>query len=357
MPTPVSIDISPWYEHPTTPNRDGLAVSASRAPTYTPIQVSDFEDGTVDTGAGGSDAFPGGSYGSQYRGSPLPVFEGSQSGEWVGDCGHNGNTGFTNGGRYDFSPVLGKGDKVWIKFKAFLPIGYNYTGDPFLKFLRIRTNASGGGANEGYNDIYFEQIDTANGFYYIKEQDDVPKYSLNGHHPVLGVWETYEYHVAFDNVPAASAGTGRARLWKNDELIIDVDDVPTLNTATSEAAWIYFGSFWNGGAPLLLTSISGPIIVGNAITASPSGAGGTLASKIVNSLGQNYFIDSDATPSPAFEDGDTITDSITSETATLAKANQLMYIDDLIIATETPNLVDQSGNPFISSRHTAVNFD
>jgi hypothetical protein len=156
-----------------------------------------------------------------------------------------------------------KGDEIWMYTEIFWPTGFDYDGSPRLKFMRLRTESSGG-SNEGYNDWYIDPAGENTYFDgennvpwaphpFIKEQQDVwYRDALNGQTTapdVSNTWETYEFYLKLDDLPANGGGTGRLRMWKDGALIREETDIEPLNTATSEMKAALWFTFWNGGSP------------------------------------------------------------------------------------------------------------
>jgi hypothetical protein len=175
-----------------------------------------------------------------------------------------GDTGFGSwGGRITFSnlglPNLVPGDEVWYSVKVYMPVGFDYSSNPHLKFMRLHT-ASPGRSNEGYNDLYITpdgpnhwdgSKNSDDPYFFIKEQQDVMMLfgNYNTDRPQRGVWETYEVYLKMDYVSASNGGTSRVRVWKNGKLLADLPNIQTLNSAQSYANQFLLFTYWNGGAP------------------------------------------------------------------------------------------------------------
>ncbi len=67
----------------------------------------------------------------------------------------------TWGGRLNFNQLglanLVPGTELWISVKLFMPRDFDYTANPYLKFLRVHTR-SNIVKNEGYDDLYITPI-------------------------------------------------------------------------------------------------------------------------------------------------------------------------------------------------------
>lgn len=158
------------------------------------------------------------------------------------------------GGTIRHPQHLRKGDELWFRVRTYMPTGFNwdsYAEGSHLKFIRFHTQSPDGN-NEGYNDWYINRKDAA--------ADVSHKFIFEGgqgwttaadksQFPVLGVWETYEMYVKFDNVPVALGGGARIRLWKNGILLKDITDKETLKSADSVSDRTHLFTYWNGGAP------------------------------------------------------------------------------------------------------------
>jgi len=65
----------------------------------------------------------------------------------------------------------------------------------------------------------------------------------------MGKWETYKMYVKFDAVSKAAGGQGKLRIWKNNTLLLDRPDAPTLVQSSSLADHSYLFTYWNGTGP------------------------------------------------------------------------------------------------------------
>jgi len=176
-------------------------------------------------------------------------------------CKHGitgGKFGFGEwGGIINFPNNLSKGDEIWIRIRTNFPIGFDYDGNPRLKFMRVRTWTADRG-NRGYLDWYLNNKGKVPPFAFIYEgftdgeawaeigtADD----AIN-----LGVWETYEFYIKLDTQSVDMGGTGRMRAWKNGVLLKDMTNRVTLRVASDYADSFYLFTYWNNpsnptGAP------------------------------------------------------------------------------------------------------------
>lgn len=247
------------------------------------------------------------------KGNPYPVFSDAAGKSIYSDCVgiaqdgqcakmniNKGDDGWgTWGGRLNFSerdvsnPV--PGTEVWISVKMFIPDGFDYSANPRLKFLRLHTR-SPGKTNEGYNDLYITPDGswlwdgTKNNnapFIFVKEQQNINYFVGKPivDEPKFGTWENYEVYLKMDYISVADGGTSRVRIWKNGKLLAELNDIQTLESSASYANAFLIFTYWNGGKP----------------------------------------------------DGSGLKPT----------KDQHLFIDDLIITTDTPSKRDISGNPMI----------
>lgn len=171
-----------------------------------------------------------------------------------------GGTGW--GGGFVPPKNLIKGDEVWIRFRLFIPDGFDfnaYSDGNYLKFIRFTlANASG---LTGRLDWYWGRDGENPPFRHILERDNCVSYNdcwqpfgVAGEGPTRNRWETYEVYVKFDHVSADDGGQGRVRAWKNGKLIADLTRRPTMwrdsvkgDSVLIESFMIF--SYWNGGSP------------------------------------------------------------------------------------------------------------
>lgn len=165
------------------------------------------------------------------------------------------------GGTYNFPTQLGVGSQLWIRLSVFVPVGFNYTAKPWLKFMRVHTT-SPANSNMGYLDLYINQptgqvwdyatkTEVTDPFTFYYEGKPMPHAfgvrALNGFIP--GKWESYEIHYKFDTVSKASGGTGEIQIWQNNQLLADLTDQVTLANASTYANAFFLFTYWNGGSP------------------------------------------------------------------------------------------------------------
>lgn len=164
-----------------------------------------------------------------------------------------GDTGYGNwGGEFRFPQKVYRGGTVWFLVHTYMPSGFDYHSygeGNRLKFLRVQTLDSTG-KNIGYNDLYFDMLGESNPLKVIYEGEAV-WHNVGGAQdfPKKDKWESYEMAVTLDSVPVSKGGQGRIRIWKNGELLKDINDIITLrdNDAYSDRALLF--TYWNGGSP------------------------------------------------------------------------------------------------------------
>lgn len=181
-----------------------------------------------------------------------------------------GDTGFgVWGGIIGFPQKAYRGETIWYLVHTYMPKGFDYhayAGGNRLKFLRIHT-ADSAGKNIGYDDIYFDGLGSINPFIFIYE-GELRWYKIGGapHFPVFDQWESYEFAVTLDTVPAAQGGKAMIRFWKNGVLVEEFRDRITLKTETGYADAAYLFTYWNGGAPKTQSMYVDEITVTNKAT-------------------------------------------------------------------------------------------
>src|SRR5690606_2493299 len=61
------------------------------------------------------------------------------------------------GAVYQFPSKLHAGSEVWIRLSLYVPPNFNYSGSPWLKFMRVHT-ATASVNNRGYLDLYINPL-------------------------------------------------------------------------------------------------------------------------------------------------------------------------------------------------------
>jgi len=167
----------------------------------------------------------------------------------------------TWGGTYTFPTHLAVGSQLWFRLSLYVPQGFNYTGSPLLKFMRVHT-ASPANSNMGYLDFYITPPTGTIWDMVLKLDVSVPYEFYYENNPVVrglglrplnniafGQWETYEVYYNLDTVSKNAGGKGEIRIWKNNQLLADLTDQITLGDAATYAESFFLFTYWNGNAP------------------------------------------------------------------------------------------------------------
>lgn len=152
------------------------------------------------------------------------------------------------GGILPISPALPKGSEVWVRLWIYWPASFEFSAEPWMKFLRLH-NQTGAGDNGGYNDLYVDQADsTSSVLRTIKEVHDVWAV-YDGPSLPRDAWERYEMYLFIDEQSVDEGGEGRVRIWRDDELIFDRTDVPTITAADGVIDSFFLFTYWNNETP------------------------------------------------------------------------------------------------------------
>lgn len=172
---------------------------------------------------------------------------GSQSAKMEIHAGDKGGFGKW-GGIIPIKPTLKKGEEVWVRLYVMWPQSFEFSASPWMKFLRLH-NQTFDGKNGGYNDLYVDNADgTSSVLRTIKEVHD--KWAVyDGPSLPRDTWERYEMYLYIDDVPVDSGGKGRVRIWRDDALIFDRTDVPTITEAAGSIDYFYLFTYWNNEQP------------------------------------------------------------------------------------------------------------
>lgn len=164
------------------------------------------------------------------------------------------------GATTDFPTKLGKGSELWVRVSVFFPTDFDLTASPWLKFIRVHT-ATPSNSNQGYLDWYinppnrtiwsdYAKAQVSDPFTFYYEGRPVPRtFGTTNHKIALGKWETFEIYYKLDTVSTDKGGTGRVRVWKNNELLGDFTDQVTLADDNTVARSLFLFTYWNGNAP------------------------------------------------------------------------------------------------------------
>ena len=164
--------------------------------------------------------------------------------------------GFGAGVAFD-TPYV-KGATLHCQISLYAPSNeMTWDAGPHLKLLRWHTTDANFN-NEGYADIYIandagDYVGAYGRMKHIHENINNQRWTWIDAKLYHDVWETIEYQITLDDVPVSLGGTARTKLWKKIngkmELILDVTDQKTLESATSICTDLKIVTYWNGGAP------------------------------------------------------------------------------------------------------------
>ncbi len=205
------------------------------SPSWAWTVYMDFEGGAPGQSARGDTAFSE-AFATTY--SNERAFAGNQSGRMTVT---GGTTAYGEWGGIRKLPAYPKeGEEMWLRAAVYFPTTFDYSANPWLKFLRIHTR-SAAGSNEGYLDLYILN----NGLFSYNNEVTGTVNNPLGVTLQKGKWETYEVYVKFSSV----AGQGIYRVWQNGKLIHDNKSLKTLRSSSSSSDAVYIFTYWNGGAP------------------------------------------------------------------------------------------------------------
>lgn len=206
---------------------------------------------------------------------------------------NEGDSGFGYwGGRKVLPEKLEKGDEVWARVHVYFPIGFDYNSSSAgnkLKFLRFHTRSSSepsssgcDAGNEGYHDVLIlplglsnDSPGSSNNYVYGKECDWRWFYFGTWENNKIkhGRWETYELYIKFDNIAQSDGGEGIVRVWKDEELLLEVPNIETLETASSYSDTFLLFTYWNGGSPKTQHLYIDDLIVTNELPPNTDSSG------------------------------------------------------------------------------------
>jgi hypothetical protein len=192
-----------------------------------------------------------------------------------------------------------RGGQLWFRVRTFMPVGFSYnsTGEgDHLKFFRFHTMSSAS-SNEGYDDIYINPAGSNPPFQFIYEGEQV--WDLIG---TLG-----------GALTGALLGTHTEQIvlgqWETYEYWVKFDTVAVKNGGQAEIR------FWKNGALMA-----------------------DMTDRITMKTTASY---SDQTNLFTYWNGG-------------APATEAMYVDDLILTTDTPSAKDAAGHPYIGVGSTTA---
>lgn len=186
-----------------------------------------------------------------------PSASGSKSAKVEVKAGDTGG-GFGKWGLgLNITPNLGKGQEIWVRLKVCWPQSFVFNAFPWMKFMRLHNKLaapnSNGSTNGGWNDLYVHHADggtLSDGvtkkvvLRTIKERHDQWK-TYNKAPLKRDTWETYEMYLYIDNVSVANGGQARLRIWRDEELIINDEDVETITADDGVIDLFFLFTYWN----------------------------------------------------------------------------------------------------------------
>jgi hypothetical protein len=196
------------------------------------------------------------------------------------------------GGILNHPAMVKQGGELWLRIRTFMPAGFNYNSNSEgnrLKFMRFHT-MSASNPNDGYDDIYINPKGTNPplSFIYEGEQiwDNIGSLTANLVSPLIG----------------GSSETISLGVWETYEYYVKFDTVPKAKGGTAEVR------FWKNG--VLMNDLTDRI---------------TLVTADAYSDRTHLFT--------YWNGGSPLT--------------QAMYVDDLILTTDTPSAKDAAGHPYV----------
>lgn len=145
-------------------------------------------------------------------------------------------------------PDVPEGESVWVRLWVRWPADFEFSAAPWMKFLRLH-NRTASGDNGGYNDLYVDNADGPESVLrVIKEVHDI--WEVYDGDPIpREQWERYEMQIVIDDVPVDDGGEARFRVWRDDALIFDRTDVPTVTAPGGTIDGLYIFTYWNNETP------------------------------------------------------------------------------------------------------------
>jgi hypothetical protein len=190
------------------------------------------------------------------------------------------------GATYMFPTNIALGGSVWVRVSLFVPSGFSVTtNDGMLKFMRVHT-ANSGGTNVGYHDLLISNPGLVNWNATVGNWTSSYVYNFEGDANLIGVGV----------VPTNNLAMGK---WETYEMNIKFDTVAKSKGGTAEV------KIWKNNV-LLLDSTSQP----------------TLVSTTDHSDSFYLF---------TYWNGN-------------APVTQSVYVDDVIVTSDTPTGKDSAGN-------------
>lgn len=212
---------------------------------YTPAVSSDFE-------AGNTSVFN--AFGYNLTNSTTRAYSGARSARFNQVAG---STGF--GGSSVLPNSYGNGAEIWLRFRTYFDLGFNFAATPWLKFTRLDIWAPGP-VHSGHIDCYIKGggASAVGGFDFIEENAD-NNWWFNSATAlptgiIRGQWQTFEFYWKLGTTPE----TSRRRVWRDGVNIYDGAARRLLGNANQILAnnaffpgnpqGVAFSTYWNGAA-------------------------------------------------------------------------------------------------------------
>ncbi len=145
-------------------------------------------------------------------------------------------------------PDIPAGESIWVRLWVRWPSDFEFSAGPWMKFLRLHNRRSDG-SNGGYNDLYVDNADGPDSVLRsIKEVHDIWEV-YDGEPLPRDQWERYEVQLVVDDRSVDDGGEARFRVWRDDALIFDRTDVPTITDEGGTIDGLYIFTYWNNEMP------------------------------------------------------------------------------------------------------------
>jgi len=267
----------------------GLLVSSSNANAWTTQIDCEGTNGAA-VAQGGANHFS--SVFSKTVYSNEQAASGSQSCKMGVTAGTDGWSEF--GAIASYPAHVNRNGEVWVRLNLFIPNGFNVTTNTgVLKFMRLHT-FSAGGANEGYHDLLIGKPGYTFWDTVLGNVSASFVYNFEGFAKLIGVGVP----------PTDSFQTGK---WESYEMYVKFDSV------SKDAGGQALVRVWHNNK-LLFTRHDQATL------------------KNVDSYSDAFFLFT-------YWNGN-------------APATQSLYVDDIVMTSETPAARDAAGNPFIGGKLT-----
>lgn len=210
---------------------------------YAPWLYADFEQTPVGGSLGGDAPF---NTAGRTVSTDAQAYAGSRAAQMEIRSMDGG--GFGQWGGIITLPDVPEGETVWVRLWAYWPSDFEFSATPWMKFIRLHDRRPDG-SNGGYNDLYIDDADGPESVLrIIKETHDV--WEVYDGDPIpRDQWERYEIQLVVDDTPVDDGGEARFRVWRDDTLIFDRTDVPTVSEPGGVLDGLYLFTYWNNEMP------------------------------------------------------------------------------------------------------------